>query len=137
MFFLYLRLMLRLVLGLLFILSGASFFNPELSFMQLTDASGFPAYGGATKQFWDYGLAGISIVGGLFLLIGMSTRTVAIILATALMATAVLSYNFWTLTGLEAEGIMMLFIRNVVLSVLLLYLLVQGAGKFALDNTKV
>ncbi len=113
----------RILLGLIFVLSGVfkiPGWEGTLGFMA---AKGMP--------FAPLFLAGaivLEIGGGLALIVGFQARLAAAALAAFSVVAALIFHNFWTLTGFEQQGEMVHFLKNLSIAGGLLMVVAFGPG---------
>ena len=104
----YLPLPGRILLGLLFVISGIfkiPGWEPTLGFMV---SKGLPL-----AALFLLGAIVLEIVGGLALMVGYQARLAAAALAVFSLVTALIFHNFWTFTGLEQQAPQILGRRRV------------------------
>jgi putative oxidoreductase len=115
-------LILRLVLGGVFLLHGLVKFREGIS----ETITRFDGYGIPYAEVVGFGVAGIELLGGFFLIIGFSTRFVSALLV-GVMAGAIIFVKF-------EEGFLNGFEFNVALIGMALYLLIAGSNLLSLDQ---
>ena len=116
----------RLLIALIFVLSGLSKIAAPANTIAYIQSAGAPFAPAA------FGIAAIvEVIGGLALLVGFQTRLVAAILATFTLAAAVLFHN-----NLADQNQMIHFMKNLAITGGLLQVVAFGAGAFSLDNRR-
>ena len=116
----------RLLIALIFVLSGLSKIAASANTIAYIQSAGAPFAPAA------FGIAAIvEVIGGLALLVGFQTRLVAAILATFTLAAAVLFHN-----NLADQNQMIHFMKNLAITGGLLQVVAFGAGAFSLDNRR-
>lgn len=119
----------RLLLGLIFLVSGVMKFaswDSNLGHMQakgMTVAPGFMLGAAALLE----------IAGGAALWAGCCTRAMSLLLALYLIPTTLIFHNFWTEQGMAAQNDMIHFLKNVAIMGGLLTLVAHGAGAYSVD----
>jgi putative oxidoreductase len=114
----------RLLIALIFVLSGLSKIGAPANTIAYIQSSGAPFAPGA------FAVAVIvEVIGGLALLVGFQTRLTAGALAIFTLATAVLFHN-----NMADQNQMIHFLKNVAITGGLLQVVAFGAGAFSLDN---
>jgi uncharacterized membrane protein YphA (DoxX/SURF4 family) len=122
-------LLIRLLVGLVFLSEGIQkFVYPEI-----TGVGRFEKIGFEDPEFWAYFVASFEVVCGALVLLGMITRLAAIPLLI-IMLTAIVKTKIPILTG-EGFWFMAHAARtDFAMTMLLIFLLINGAGKFAVDG---
>lgn len=115
-------LILRIVLGGIFIIHGLAKFQGGIS----ETISRFEGYNIPYADIVGFGVAGIELIGGFFLIIGFSTRFISALLI-GVMAGAIVTVKF-------EEGFLNGYEYNVALIGMALYLLCAGSRLMALDQ---
>ena len=116
----------RLLIALIFVLSGLSKIAAPANTIAYIQSAGAPFAPAA------FGIAAVvEVIGGLALLVGFQTRLVAAILATFTLAAAVLFHN-----NLADQNQMIHFMKNLAITGGLLQVIAFGAGAFSLDNRR-
>ncbi len=113
----------RVLLGLLFVLSGIfkiPGWEPTLGFM---NAAGVPL-----AALFLVGTIALEIVGGLALMVGYQARVAAAALALFSVVAAVLFHNFWAFSGFEQQAQMANFLKNFSIAGGLLLVVAFGPG---------
>jgi uncharacterized membrane protein YphA (DoxX/SURF4 family) len=119
----------RLVVGLIFLSEGIQ----KFIFPELLGTGRFLKIGFSNPAFWAYFTGTLELIGGLLVLFGCLTRLASIplliIMITAFTTTKwplLLNKGFWTMAHE--------YRTDFALTVLLIYLLVSGGGKWSLDS---
>jgi putative oxidoreductase len=116
----------RLLIALIFVLSGLSKIAAPASTIAYVQSAGAPFAPAA------FAVAVIvELIGGLALLVGFQTRLVAAALAIFTLATAVLFHN-----NMADQNQMIHFMKNLAITGGLLQVIAFGAGAFSLDNRR-
>ena len=116
----------RLLIALIFVLSGLSKIAAPANTIAYIQSAGAPFAPAA------FGIAAVvEVIGGLALLVGFQTRLVAAILATFTLAAAVLFHN-----NLADQNQMIHFMKNLAITGGLLQVIAFGAGAFSIDNRR-
>ena len=113
----------RILLGLIFVLSGIfkiPGWEGTLGFMA---AKGVPF-----APLFVVGAIVLEIVGGLAVIVGFQARIAAAALAVFSVLAALIFHNFWTLTGFEQQGEMVHFLKNLAMAGGLLFIVAFGPG---------
>ncbi|MCG8291997.1 DoxX family protein [Pseudomonas entomophila] len=125
----FLLLLARLLLVILFVLSGWS---------KLTGFEGTVAYMtslGAPAPMLAAAIAVImEFLVGILLILGFYTRPLALLLALFVLGTALLGHPFWNMVDPERSANMTQFLKNLSIIGGLLVLAVSGPGRFSLDK---
>jgi len=114
----------RLLIALIFILSGLSKIAAPANTIAYIQSAGAPF---ATAAFAVAAI--VEVIGGLALLVGFQTRLVAAALAIFTLAAAVLFHN-----NMADQNQMIHFMKNLAITGGLLQVIAFGAGAFSLDN---
>jgi len=116
----------RLLIALIFVMSGLSKIAAPAITMAYIQSAGAPFAPAA------FAIAVIAEVGGgLALLLGFQTRLAATMLAIFTLATAVLFHN-----NMADQNQMIHFLKNIAITGGLLQVVAFGAGAFSLDNRR-
>ena len=116
----------RLLIALIFVLSGLSKIAAPANTIAYIQSAGAPFAPAAFAV-----AAIIELIGGLALLVGFQTRLVAAALAIFTLATAVLFHN-----NMADQNQMIHFMKNLAITGGLLQVVAFGAGAFSLDNRR-
>ena len=116
----------RLLIALIFILSGLSKIAAPANTIAYIQSAGAPF---ATAAFAVAAM--VEVIGGLALLVGFQTRLVAAALAIFTLAAAVLFHN-----NMADQNQMIHFMKNLAITGGLLQVIAFGAGAFSLDNRR-
>ncbi|MDD4756294.1 MAG: DoxX family protein [Prolixibacteraceae bacterium] len=119
----------RIVVGLVFLSEGIQkFLYPEI-----VGVGRFEKIGFENPEFWAYFVASFEVVCGALVLTGLLTRVAVIplltIMATALISTKIpilLNEGFWFMAHAART--------DFAMTMLLIYLLIYGAGKWSGDK---
>jgi putative oxidoreductase len=120
----------RLALALIFVLSGANKIGTFAQFTAGLEAGGVPA-----PQV--LGLLGVAVElgAGLALVIGLQTRLAALGLVVFTIAATLIAHRFWEIADPQAQQMqMIMFLKNVAIIGGLFYVAAAGAGRFSLDR---
>ncbi len=119
----------RLIVGLVFISEGIQ----KFLFPDLVGVGRFIKIGFENAEFLSYFVASFEITCGILLLMGLLTRLASIplliIMATAIVTTKIpklLNDGFWTMAHDSRT--------DFAMTVLLIYLIIYGAGKLSIDS---
>ena len=116
----------RLLIALIFVMSGLSKIAAPANTMVYIQSAGAPFAPAA------FAIAVIvEVGGGLALLLGFQTRLAATMLAIFTLATAVLFHN-----NMADQNQMIHFLKNIAITGGLLQVVAFGAGAFSLDNRR-
>ena len=122
-------LLIRLVVGLVFLTEGIQ----KYLFPELLGTGRFEKIGFADPAFWAYFTGTFEIVCGTLLLLGLLTRLASvpllIILATAFVTTKwplLVGKGFWVMAHE--------YRTDFAMTLLLIYLLIYGGGKWSVDS---
>jgi putative oxidoreductase len=77
--------------------------------------------------------ATVEFVGSVALLLGLTTRYAALLLALFTLMAAIVSHRFWSLPSDAARGQQINFMKNIAMIGGFFALFVSGAGRFSLD----
>jgi putative oxidoreductase len=116
----------RLLIALIFVLSGLSKIAAPATTIAYIQSAGAPF---APVAFAV--AATVELIGGLALLAGFQTRLVAAVLAIFTLAAAVLFHN-----NMADQNQMIHFMKNLAITGGLLQVIAFGAGAFSLDNRR-
>jgi putative oxidoreductase len=116
----------RLLIALIFILSGLSKIAAPASTIAYIQSAGAPFAPAAFAV-----AAIVELIGGLALLVGFQTRLVAAALAIFTLAAALLFHN-----NMADQNQMIHFMKNLAITGGLLQVVAFGAGAFSLDDRR-
>ncbi|KEP69896.1 DoxX family protein [Thioclava dalianensis] len=121
----------RLLLSQIFIIAGFNKITGYAATQGYMEAMGVPGFLLPLVILTELG-------GGLLLLLGWKTRLVAFLLAGFSLLTGLLFHYIPSLsaTGMEAQGQMINFMKNISIAGGMLMIVSMGAGAFALDTRK-
>ena len=114
----------RLLIALIFVMSGLSKIAAPAATIAYIQSSGAPFAPGAFAV-----AVLVEVIGGLALLVGFQTRIAAGALAIFTLAAAVLFHN-----NMADQNQMIHFLKNIAITGGLLQVIAFGAGPFSLDN---
>lgn len=122
----------RLALSILFLWGGAMKLLGYAGFMSYLHARGVPY-----AQIAAPVAVAVELLGGLAIVLGARTRTVAFLLAVYAIATAVFGHDFWNVTdaALQQDAVIH-FWKNVAIAGGFLLLTVTGAGRASVDGMR-
>ncbi len=121
----------RILLSLIFVMSGFSKIPGWENTLGYMASKGMPM-----TQFFLFMAIVIEIAGGLSLLMGYKTRVGASLLIVFLIPATLIFHNFWTLTGMEQQMQMIMFMKNLAIIGGLLVVAGFGPGQISLDARK-
>jgi putative oxidoreductase len=121
----------RILLSLIFVMSGFSKISGWENTLGYMASKGMPM-----TQFFLFMAIVIEIAGGLSLLMGYKTRVGASLLIVFLIPATLIFHNFWTLTGMEQQMQMIMFMKNLAIIGGLLVVAGFGPGQISLDARK-
>ena len=116
----------RLLIALIFVMSGLSKIAAPAATIAYIQSSGAPFAPGAFAV-----AVLVEVIGGLTLLVGFQTRMAAGALAIFTLAAAVLFHN-----NIADQNQMIHFLKNIAITGGLLQVIAFGAGPFSLDNRR-
>ncbi|TMV92375.1 DoxX family protein [Thioclava sp. BHET1] len=121
----------RLLLSQIFIIAGFNKITGYAATQGYMEAMGVPGFLLPLVILTELG-------GGLLLLLGWKTRLVAFLLAGFSLLTGLLFHYIPSLsaTGMEAQGQMINFMKNISIAGGMLMIVSMGAGAFSLDSRK-
>lgn len=121
----------RLLLSQIFIIAGFNKITGYAATQGYMEAMGVPGFLLPLVILTELG-------GGLLLLLGWKTRLIAFLLAGFSLLTGLLFHYIPSLsaTGMEAQGQMINFMKNISIAGGMLMIVSMGAGAFALDTRK-
>jgi putative oxidoreductase len=116
----------RLLIALIFVLSGLSKIADPAHTLAYIQSAGAPFALGAFAV-----AVMVEVIGGFCLLMGFQTRFTAAVLAIFTLAAAVLFHN-----NMADQNQMIHFMKNLAITGGLLQVVAFGAGAFSLDNRR-
>ena len=122
----------RLLLSLIFVLSGFGKFAQFSTMVGFAQSKGMPAPQAAIAI-----AAVIELVGGLVLLVGFKARWAALVLTIFLIPTTLIFHNFWSVADpMQHQDQFAHFLKNVAIIGGLLTVVAHGAGGLSLDHAR-
>jgi putative oxidoreductase len=119
----------RLAIALIFVLSGAMKVGSFAQFTAGLEAGGLPA-----PQV--LGVA-VELGGGLALVVGLQARLAALGLVVFTIAATLIAHRFWEVTDPQAAQVQtIMFLKNIAIIGGLLYVAATGAGRYSLDRDR-
>ena len=119
----------RILLGLIFVLSG---------FEKLTDFPGTAGYIASKGLPMAQVLAALSVAielgGGILLAVGWKARWAALVLFLFTIPITLVFHNFWAMTGADAAMNKIQFLKNVSIMGGMLLAAAFGPGRFSVDK---
>jgi putative oxidoreductase len=119
----------RIVVGLIFLTEGMQ----KILFPDLLGTGRFLKIGFSHPEFWSYFTAAFEILCGTFVLLGLFTRLVSIplliVMITAFVTTKwpiLIDKGFWPMAHE--------YRTDFAMTILLLYLLIYGSGRWSVDS---
>lgn len=113
------------MLGWIFFYSG---FMKTFRFIPYSTA-GWPA-----EWFWGPVGAGVELVGGILILLGLGTRYAAILMMLFVIVATFSSHRFWEMPPAQVRLQQSQFFKNVAIFGGFVLLFVTGAGRHAVDT---
>lgn len=86
--------------------------------------------------FFLLGAIVLELAGGLAVLLGFKARIGALLLIVFLIPATLIFHNFWTLTGMERQIQMIMFLKNLAIMGGLLLVVGLGPGPLSLDEKR-
>jgi putative oxidoreductase len=127
----YVPLLGRILLALIFLISGLG---------KIFDWQGTAGYmaskGMPLIPFFLLGAIVLELAGGLAVLLGFKARIGALLLIVFLIPATLIFHNFWTLTGMERQIQMIMFLKNLAIMGGLLLVVGLGPGPLSLDEKR-
>jgi putative oxidoreductase len=117
----------RILLTVLFVMTGwekLTGFSGTIKYMETVPAP-MPKISAAIAVVME-------LFVGLFLVLGIATRPLALLLAICIFGTAIIGHKFWTMEGEARYNNRINFFKNISIIGGLLLLAVTGPGRFAL-----
>jgi putative oxidoreductase len=119
----------RIVFAVMFIFSGLEKVMDIGSTVAAIASKGLPM-----PQFLAVATAALELGGGLLIVLGWQTRTVALALALFTLVAAYYFHDFWNMQGAGRADNMIHFMKNFTIFGGFLMLAAVGAGRFSLDG---
>lgn len=119
----------RLIVGLVFFSEGIQ----KYLFPELVGVSRFEKIGFVNPEFLAYFVASFEIICGSFILLGLATRIASIPLIT-IMITALVTTKIPIISEEGFWAMAHAYRTDFAMTLLLVYLLIYGAGKWSLDS---
>ncbi|CAG4887688.1 DoxX family protein [Paraburkholderia saeva] len=122
----------RIALAVLFLWSGV---------MKLVGYAGFVGYlqskGVPLVQIAAPVAVAVETLGGIFLVLGLKTRPLGIIMALYTVATAIMGHDFWNISDAALQHDMVIhFWKNIAIAGGFLLLFVTGPGRISIDGAR-
>jgi putative oxidoreductase len=122
----------RLALAALFLWSGV---------MKLVGYAGFVGYLQSKGVPFVHVAAPVAVavetLGGLFLVLGLKTRPLGIVMALYTVATAIMGHDFWNINDAAQQHDMVIhFWKNIAIAGGFLLLYVTGPGRISIDGAR-
>jgi len=115
----------RVMLGWIFAYSG---FMKSFKFIPYS-TRGWPA-----EWFWGPVGAGVELVGGVLILLGLGTRYASILLMLFVIVATFSSHRYWEFPAAQVRGQQSQFFKNVAIFGGFVVLFVTAGGRFSLDR---
>lgn len=125
----YLPLLGRIFISFIFIMSGLNKiggWEQTAAYMASKGMPAVPLFLAAAIVF--------ELLGGLSVLLGFKARLGALALIVFTVPATIIFHNFWTLTGMEQQMQMIMFMKNIAIMGGLLFVVSFGSGALSLDN---
>jgi putative oxidoreductase len=117
----------RILIGLIFVMSGWG---------KLTDISGFTATLGSrgVPEFLGYIAPFVEFGGGLLLIFGLATRYASLVMLVFVVVATFISHRYWDAAPAQVANQFIHFWKNVTIMGGMVLLFASGAGRYALDT---
>lgn len=122
----FLTLLARLLIGLIFILSGSQKLTNIAAFAATMPQRGLPDFLGYIAPFVEF-------AGGALVILGFLTRPACLIMIVFTLIASFSTHDYWASPPAQAYNNFIHFWKNVSMMGGMLLLLVTGPGKYALD----
>lgn len=119
----------RLMLSVVFLVSGAGKFMNVMGIANTLMAKGFPQ-----PTLFGYAVATLEIAAGICVLIGFKARWAALALLLFTAGTIYVSHNFWDMDGMARVTNQVQALKNLAIMGGLLLLAAAGPGRWSLDR---
>lgn len=117
----------RILLGLIFVLSGILKIPGWQGVLGYMAANGVPL-----APLFLFGTIVLEVGSGLALMVGFQARLAAAVLAAFTLITALIFHDFWTLTGFELQAQLSHFLKNLSIIGGLLFVIAFGPGPYSI-----
>jgi putative oxidoreductase len=124
--------LIRLIVGLIFLSEGIQ----KYLFPELLGTGRFMKLGFSEPAFWAYFTATFEIICGTFILLGLLTR-LAVIPLLIIMLTAFITTKWPILVDKGIWTMAHEYRTDFAMTILLIYLLIYGSGRWSIDSTIV
>lgn len=125
----YTSLLGRILLSIVFLLSGVMKITAFSQILPVMQAKGFPLPGVSLGI-----AAAIELIGAALLITGYQARISAWVLLVYLIIATFVFHNFWAAQGMEQQTQLINFLKNVAIMGGLLMVAAFGPGRLALGN---
>lgn len=127
----YVSALARLLLALMFILSGFG------KLTDITGTAGFVASGGIPfPTLVAVGVGVFELVGGIALVVGFQVRLIGLLMALFTLAASVVFHAYWAAPAEQQFITQLLFMKNVSVAGGLLLISALGAGPLSVDASR-
>jgi putative oxidoreductase len=117
------------MLALMFILGGFAKVTGASSVAQVLAAKGFPQ-----AVALSYASGAVELIGGLLIVIGYKTRSVALVLLAFTAGTVLIAHNFWAFEGAAYGQQRIQALKNLGIMGGFLLLACFGPGRISVDR---
>lgn len=119
----------RILLSSIFLSSGMNkIFSWDQTAHYMT-SKGFPLV-----SLFLFGAIALEVFGGLSVLLGFKAKLGAVLLILFIIPATIIFHNFWIYEGIEQQGQIIMFMKNLAIMGGLFGLISNGSGPFSLDN---
>ena len=118
----------RVLMGLIFVMSGWGKLTNISGFVATLAPRGLPEFLGYIAPFVEFG-------GGLLLIFGLATRYVSLLMFVFLIIATFSSHRYWDAAPAQVANQFNHFWKNVTIMGGMVLLFASGAGRYALDST--
>ena len=127
----YVSALARLLLALMFILSGFG------KLTDITGTAGFVASGGIPfPTLVAVGVGVFELVGGIALVVGFQARLIGLLMALFTIAASIVFHAYWAVPAEQQFITQLLFMKNVSVAGGLLLISALGAGPLSVDAAR-